>query len=235
MRTATQIETDNAANAADGATAAAVATLVAGKDGSGNQQDVLVDTTGRIEIIIAQDDVGIGGGTQYTDDTSTHATGSSVGTLLMAAATPTDSAVDVNDIGSLAMTTDRKLHVSVQDALPAGTADIGEINTRPIEPSNINSAVYETSHVIKASAGTIYEVRGYNSGPAQWIQIHDASSLPADTAVPEDIVYAAGSDNFWISFRQGKACATGIVVSNSTTGPTKTIGAADCWFSAEYL
>jgi hypothetical protein len=62
----------------------------------------------------------------YTDDTSTHSTGASKGALLMAAATPTDSAVNANDIGAVAMTIDRKLHVSVQDALPAGSAAIGK-------------------------------------------------------------------------------------------------------------
>jgi len=65
--------------------------------------------------------------TVYTDDTSTHSTGSSKGLLFMAAATPTDAAVNANDIGAVAMTTDRKLHVSVQDALPAGTNAIGKL------------------------------------------------------------------------------------------------------------
>jgi hypothetical protein len=63
----------------------------------------------------------------YTDDTSTHSTGSSKGALLMAAATPTDASVNANDIGAVAMTTDRKLHVSVQDALPAGSNAIGKL------------------------------------------------------------------------------------------------------------
>jgi hypothetical protein len=63
----------------------------------------------------------------YTDDTSTHASGTSKGVLLMAAATPTDASVSANDIGAVGMTTDRKLHVSVQDALPAGTNAIGKL------------------------------------------------------------------------------------------------------------
>jgi len=63
------------------------------------------------------------------DDFSTHATGVSRGPLLMAAATPTDAAVTANDIGAVAMTLDRKLHVSVQDALPAGGNSIGVVDT----------------------------------------------------------------------------------------------------------
>ena len=48
--------------------------------------------------------------TVYTDDTSTHATGTSKGLGIMAAATPTDGSIDANDIGMVAMTTDRRLH-----------------------------------------------------------------------------------------------------------------------------
>ena len=50
----------------------------------------------------------------YTDDTSTHATGTSKGYGIMAAATPTDGSIDANDIGMVAMTTDRRLHTNTQ-------------------------------------------------------------------------------------------------------------------------
>lgn len=63
----------------------------------------------------------------YTDDTSTHATGTSKGALMMAAATPTDAAVNANDIGALAMTLNRELLVQVNTALPAGTNGIGKL------------------------------------------------------------------------------------------------------------
>jgi len=51
----------------------------------------------------------------YTDDTSTHSTGTSKGALFMAAATPTDTAVNANDIGALGMTNNRELYVSLRD------------------------------------------------------------------------------------------------------------------------
>lgn len=63
----------------------------------------------------------------HVDDTATHATGTTKGVGIMAAATPTDGSVGANDIGMVAMTTDRKLHVAVMDALPAGTAAIGKL------------------------------------------------------------------------------------------------------------
>ena len=47
----------------------------------------------------------------YTDDTSTHSTGSTKGVGIMATATPTDTSVNANDIGMVAMTTDRRLLV----------------------------------------------------------------------------------------------------------------------------
>lgn len=56
----------------------------------------------------------------YTDDTSTHATGTSKGALIMGAAAPTDTAVNANDIGAVAMTVDRALYGSIRDW--AGTA-----------------------------------------------------------------------------------------------------------------
>lgn len=63
----------------------------------------------------------------YTDDTSTHATGTSKGILMMGAATPTDTAVNANDIGALAMTLNRELLVQVNTALPAGSNAIGKL------------------------------------------------------------------------------------------------------------
>lgn len=104
-------------------------------------------------------------------------------------------------------------------------------------PSNAGVAAYAASLVVKASAGILYGITIYNSkAGAQWIQIHNTTTLPADTAVPVISLVVATVANLVIEFGSyGKAFTTGITICNSTTGPTKTIGAADCWIEARYV
>jgi len=110
-----------------------------------------------------------------------------------------------------------------------------EVSVTPRDTSHNNTTAYATNLVVKASAGKLFEIRGYNSlASAQFIQVHDAASLPADTTVPEEVFTVSASSNFSISFPQGKVFSVGIVICNSSTGPTKTIGAADCWFSSDF-
>jgi hypothetical protein len=109
----------------------------------------------------------------------------------------------------------------------------------PVEgrtPSNSSSVAYVASQVVKTTPGTVYKITGYNSkGSAQFIQLHDAASLPADAAVPVAIFTVPTVGNFEINYSNvGRYFTTGIVICNSSTGPTKTIGSADCWFDVTY-
>lgn len=101
---------------------------------------------------------------------------------------------------------------------------------------NATVSAYAASKVIKGAAGRLRSIHGYNSHTSgQFIQVHNASSLPADAAVPLDILFVPPSSSFFFDYGEdGLYCSTGIVVCNSTTGPTKTIGAANCWFLAKY-
>jgi hypothetical protein len=112
-------------------------------------------------------------------------------------------------------------------------------NPLPVTPaglvtgSTVHSTAYEASHVLKASAGKLMSLTVYNSNAsAQFIQVHDAASLPADSTVPVLVLSVPGLTTAVFDIpATGLPCSTGIVVCNSSTGPTKTIGSADCFFT----
>jgi len=97
-----------------------------------------------------------------------------------------------------------------------------------------HSEAYEASRILKAGPGTLLSLTGYNSkGSAQFIQLHDSATVPADTAVPVLVITAATIANFSLTLPPGGIpFANGIVVCNSSTAPTKTIGSADTFFTA---
>ena len=103
-------------------------------------------------------------------------------------------------------------------------------------PSSATTPAYAASIIAKAAPGTGYYVTGHHSGlAAKFIQIHDAAALPADGSAPSIILLAAAASNFSFYFGTfGRYFSNGIVVCNSSTGPTKTIGAADCWIDVGY-
>jgi hypothetical protein len=133
--------------------------------------------------------------------------------------------------------------------LAAGSAIIGKVSIDQVtsganivvsttqSSTNVSVSAYATNLVISATSKRLFGMSGYNSNVAgQFIQLHDASTLPADTVVPVVIFFVPGLSNFSIDFGvRGRNFTTGIVVCNSSTGPTKTIGAADCFFDAQVL
>lgn len=108
-----------------------------------------------------------------------------------------------------------------------------EVSTRPsLSSVTVHSAAYEISHVLKSSSGKLMSLTIYNSKVgAQFIQLHDAVSLPADTAIPVLTISLATIASATVNFGTlGLDFSTGIVVANSSTGPTLTKGSADCFY-----
>lgn len=103
--------------------------------------------------------------------------------------------------------------------------------------NNATTTTYAASLVVSAVGVTVYGLSGYNSkASAQFIQLHDASSLPADTAIPSFIMTVGANSNFSYYFGdKGRQFQSGCVVCNSSTGPTKTIGLADCFIDVQYV
>lgn len=102
--------------------------------------------------------------------------------------------------------------------------------------STAASTALAASLIIKDTPGTLFSLSVYNDkGSAQYIQLHDSATVPADTAVPVFVFQVATKTTQVINLADlGMSFATGIVVCNSSTAATKTIGSADCWFTANY-
>lgn len=133
-----------------------------------------------------------------------------------------------NSIGTVGLDAGSNLAGYMATAAVAGSSNATSI---------ASSTALEASHVIKASAGRLYSLVITNTKAAsQFIQIHNTSSVPADTAVPVYSFYVPAASSVSIAAEDlGDYFSTGISVCNSSTAATKTIGSADCFFTARYL
>lgn len=110
-------------------------------------------------------------------------------------------------------------------------------NSTTVAPANSTSTAEEASRIIKASAGVLYGLTVYNNNAAtRYIQLYNSATLPADAVVPVLTFEVAAQTSRSIDFGgYGRGFTTGIVVANSSTDTTKTIGAADSLFDAQYV
>lgn len=101
------------------------------------------------------------------------------------------------------------------------------------EVSKAKTTALAASLVVKASAGKLFGFYGYSTA-AQFIQVHNTTSVPADTAVPDDVFPIEANKPFSLWLEHPEPFTTGITICNSSTGPTKTIGGSTCWITALY-
>lgn len=72
-------------------------------------------------------------------------------------------------------------------------------------------------------------------GSAQYLNVFNASALPADTAVPIFSWPLAANNGVGFGYQpNGRHFTSGLVLCNSSTDATKTIGSADCFFDVQY-
>lgn len=103
-------------------------------------------------------------------------------------------------------------------------------------PLNNPSPRLESSRVVKTGPGILYGFTVTNTkASAQFVQIFDAATLPADGAVPLIAVAAPAADARGVSWLPGRTFLTGLVICNSTTQGSKTLGAADCLFDVQFV
>jgi hypothetical protein len=109
-----------------------------------------------------------------------------------------------------------------------------------MQPKNMayyDSSELEASAIIKAAPGTLFLMTGVNGAAGtQYIQIHDSNELPAEGAIPVVVFSVATGKSFSYNLQEtGRFFKNGITVCNSSTLATKTLGSADCFFSAQYV
>lgn len=103
-------------------------------------------------------------------------------------------------------------------------------------PLNVHSNVYENAHRAKRGPGLLFGFSVYSSNvAAQFIQVHDSQDAPATGAIPVAVFTVGAAAHLAISYIfPGRFLEQGLWIVNSTTGPTYTAGAADCFFDVQY-
>lgn len=99
---------------------------------------------------------------------------------------------------------------------------------------NGNSGAAAASLLVKSSPGLLFGFT-VSSTAAQFIQVFDASALPADGAVPVLSLAVGAASQIGVAWIPPRGFRGGIVLCNSSTQHTKTIGSATCIFDVQFL
>lgn len=102
-------------------------------------------------------------------------------------------------------------------------------------PLNFNVGALRASIIVPGRI-VVYGFTVYNTkSSAQYLNVFDANTLPADTAVPLFSWPLAANNGVGFGFTpRGRQFQTGLVLCCSSTDAAKTIGSADCFFDAQF-
>ena len=105
-----------------------------------------------------------------------------------------------------------------------------------LEPLNHYSTALQSSMIVKTGPGILYGLTVTSTKAAsQYLLVFDAASLPADGAIPILAKSVPANDAVGFSWLPGRTFLVGIVVCNSTTNTSKTLGLADCFFDCQFV
>ena len=102
-------------------------------------------------------------------------------------------------------------------------------------PKNANGGGLVPALVVKSIGGTLFGMTGYNTGGAQFIQIHDAAAIPANGALP--VISEAISPSSGFNYDPGtlgRVFTNGIVICSSSTLLTLTLSGSTLLIDAQY-
>ena len=102
-------------------------------------------------------------------------------------------------------------------------------------PLNFNVGAKVTSIIVPGRI-VAYGFTAYNTkASSQFIQVFDANTLPAEGSVPLFSWALAANSGVGFGWQpNGRQFQTGLVLCNSSTDATKTIGSADCFFDVQF-
>jgi hypothetical protein len=104
--------------------------------------------------------------------------------------------------------------------------------------SNYTSSALEASKIVSAVPCKLFVISGFSTlASDQYIHIFNSATLPANGTKPDIVLYASAGSTFGYTSPAlyGRYFSTGLVICNSTTLATKTLGAANVSFDIQYL
>jgi hypothetical protein len=127
--------------------------------------------------------------------------------------------------------------MSVSDFTASPVAELfGEFASSELPTNNHSNALAASLTVCSGPAYLVAFTVNNTNAAAQFIQLHDANVLPADGSVPAVVFTASASSDKFVTYSlPGRFFQRGIVVCNSSTAATKTVGAADCFFDVQFI